>query len=53
MSIFETLAEMEGFKVPVLRIIILLSAVKIRVGRMFEVTGKKPLTKSGELISIA
>lgn len=42
-----------GLRVPALRIIILLSAVKIRVGRIFDVTGNAPLTKSAAWIVIA
>ena len=50
-STFETFAVIADLTVPVLRIIIFLSAVKMREGRIFEAIGNEPLIKSEELIS--
>jgi len=44
---------MVAFNVPFLLIIMFLSAVKIRVGRMLEIMGSEPTMKSEEVISIA
>ena len=44
---------MAGFIVPALRMIILLSAVNILAGLIFESTGNDPAKKSKELIATA
>ncbi|AMR33795.1 hypothetical protein A0256_21325 [Mucilaginibacter sp. PAMC 26640] len=48
-STFDTLLLITLFTEPILRNMMLLSAVNIRVGRMYDDTGKLPASKSAEV----